>query len=447
MTILYIIGSVVMALILWRTGLMVWQKTADVYHYCQNLKLDRLSRAQALAEPSRIAPDPMTGSYPLLQEPGGAGRVLDIDRGLIFDRNGLVSASPEVHRWAARRRIVQSLTVNVPGADPVAGLLAEPERPIQWPTEIPLKSVVTEPDIGALALGVTVSDDGRQEIVKADMGKLVHIAVGGSSGWGKSVFLRSLAYQLALSQTPVDLAMIDLEGATLAPFARCGRLLFPVADTETDALAVLKALLDEMERRKGLYARFPGVDSLAAYNARADEPLIPIVLVADEATALLTDKSVESALRTLTLRARKYGVWCVLSGQDWKASSLDTAIRNQLSSRVQFKAMSKSQSRVLLEQSGAEDLDVVGRALAVLPGRELFTMQAPNISARTILADCSDGGPRYVMPEGNGQDSALTKRVWALHREGLGLGAIAEAIYGYRNARKTGEIKAILGLD
>jgi len=444
LTVLYIIGGLVAA---WAVALVVLAliaKAADVYHYVKSLALDRKTRERYLREPTQVRVD-QTGSYPMLLDPGG-WRVLDPDRGLVFDRDGLVNASPEVHRWAAKRRLIQSLNVNLGSGDHV-GLLAEPEPQQNWPSEVPLKSVVTEPDIRALTLGVTVGDDGQQQTVKADMSKLVHIAVGGSSGWGKSVFLRSLSYQLALSQTPVDLAMIDLEGATLAPFAKCGRLLYPLADTETEALAVLGALLEEMERRKALYAQFPGVDSLGAYNARSDDPLTPLVAIIDEATALLADKSVESTLRTLALRARKFGLWMVLAGQDWKASSLDTAIRNQLSSRVQFKAMSKSQSRVLLERSGAEDLDVQGRALAILPGKELFTLQAPFVSARTIMADCSDGGPRYSMPEPEPHDPDLVHQVKHLHSEGMGLGAISETIWGYRNARKTGEIKDILGLE
>jgi len=115
-----------------------------------------------------------------------------------------------------------------------------------------------------------------------------------------------------------------------------------------------------MNRRKALYSDFPSVDSLATYNVQAETPLSSVICLADEATALLADKSVESAIRTLVLRARKYGLWCVLGGQDWKASSLDTAIRNQLATRVQFKALSASQSRVLLQRNGAELLDVAG---------------------------------------------------------------------------------------
>lgn len=311
----------------------------------------------------------------------------------------------------------------------------EVEQPAQvWPTRVPLSGILDgPPSVRDLALGVTVREDGRREIVKADMGRLVHVAVGGSSGWGKSVFLRSLAFQLAQSTEPVDLALIDLEGATFAPFAECSRLLWPVADTEQDALAIFGELTQEMNRRKALYANYPGVDSLRTYNTRAEEPLPPIVALVDEATALLSDKGVETAIRTLVLRARKYGLWCVLGGQDWKASSLDTSIRNQLASRVQFKAMSASQSRVLLQRNGAELLDVPGRALAILPGRDIIEMQAPVIGYQDILTATWKGGPRRSMPEAqNGDgDPGRARRIRELAAQGVSKRQIALEVFGY----------------
>jgi len=292
------------------------------------------------------------------------------------------------------------------------------------------------------------------------MCQMVHVAVGGSSGWGKSTFLRALAYQLALSAEPVDLVMVDLEGATLAPFAECGRLLWPVADTERDALAVFSELMGEMDRRKALYAGHPGVDSLQAYNAEADEALTPVVCLTDEATALLADKGVESALRTLTLRARKYGLWlilggqdwkassldtAILGGQDWKASSLDTAIRNQLSTTVHFRARSAAQSRVLLGQSGAENLEAKGRCLAWLPGREMVELQAPHISHQDIMAAVKDGGPKYDMPKLDDWGDDTARRILALAREGLSKNRIQMEVFGYTGGRAYSEVTRVLG--
>jgi DNA segregation ATPase FtsK/SpoIIIE-like protein len=292
-------------------------------------------------------------------------------------------------------------------------------------------------------LGVTVREDGQAEVIRADMGRLVHVAVGGSSGWGKSVFLRILAYQLAKSSDPVGLALIDLEGATFAPFSLCDRLLWPVADTEADALAIFRELAHEMDRRKALYAQHPGVDSLRAYNARAEEPLTPVVILVDEATALLGDKPVENATRTLALRARKYGLWLVLGGQDWKASSLDTAIRNQLSSRIQFRAMSSSQSRVLLQQSGAENLDTPGRALAILPGHPLLELQAPVIAYEDIIVALAGSGPQNPMP--TEADVTREELIRILAGEGLSQRQIELQVFGYTGGKAHTEVRRVLG--
>jgi hypothetical protein len=303
----------------------------------------------------------------------------------------------------------------------------------QLPKNVPLNSLLGSgpPSTRQLAMGVTMHQDGRAEIVRADIADLVHVAVGGSSGWGKSVFLRAMAYQLARSSEPVDLALVDLEGVTFAPFARCERLLYPVADTERAALAIFQALTQEMDRRRELYNQFPGADSLVAYNMQTNDPLTPTVCLVDEATVLLQDGGVESAIRTLILRARKYGLWLFLGGQSWKASVLDTTIRDQLATRVQFKAMSASQSRVLLERSGAEEIDVPGRALAILPGRDLIEMQAPYISHHAIAGALPEGGPRHQLPEATPEAAPDTARIRELLQRGLSKRQVALEIFGY----------------
>ena len=351
----------------------------------------------------------------------------------------------EVQRAAAWASGGGNISTQIEGG----GVLPEtlPVTPvIELPSRVPLRSLLAGEDISLahLVLGVAANPQtGKLETITGNMADLVHVAVGGSSGWGKSVFLRSLAYQLIQARERPDLVLVDLEGATLAPFAQSGRLLYPLADSEHDAAAVLTALsVDELDRRKALFAEYQGIDNLAAYNAAAPDPLRPIVAIVDEATALLGNKAVEKALRTVALRARKYGLWLLLAGQDWKASSLDTAIRNQLSTRVQFKALSSAQSRVLLGQSGAEALDVPGRALAVLPGRDLLTLQTPFISTEA-LAGLSGAGPQRTRavaprPEDTGMvmiedDPSLddAARVQLLHRQRVSGREIQKRVFGY----------------
>jgi len=345
---------------------------------------------------------------------------------------------------------------NTPLVDP-----GDQDRAYPWPARAPLTGLLNGhgPSLHRLIMGVTVNqENGANELVTGDLARLVHIAVGGSSGYGKSMFLRALAFQLATAPERPSLALVDLEAVTFAPFGQCDRLLYPIADTEQDALAVFRALTGELDRRKALFSEYPGVDSLDAYNARATgrlECLPAVVTMVDEATALLADKGVESALRTLALRGRKYGLWLTLGGQDWKASSLDTAIRNQLSARVHFKAMSAGQSRVLLGTGDAYDLpdDTPGRALAILPGRGTVQMQAPAIGYSDIVATLTGGGPRCDIPTGLGDvdqdaDEGPTpeqiREIHDLRAQGESLSEIARQVFGVAGGAAFYKVKDVL---
>jgi len=339
----------------------------------------------------------------------------------------------------------------------------EPGEPVlNWPSRVPLNWMLNGAgaSLHNLALGVTLDPQtGQPSQVRRDMAKLIHIAVGGSPGSGKSVFLQALAYQLVICPERPTLALVDLDGVTLSPFANSERLLYPFADTERDALAIFQALADELERRKNLYSGMPGAYDLASYNQRTDDPLSPVVLLCDEATALLGDKSVETAVRRVALRGRKFGLWCVLAGQDWKASSLDSAIKNQLSTSVQFHARSPAQSRVLLGIRGAEALTVPGRALAALPGCEIVEMQAAQVGYNEIVAALQgQRGPAGAMPVIDAEDGAdddpaaglsedQIEMIRDLAAEGQSDSAIAQQVFGYRNARRVEQVRAVLDRD
>lgn len=331
---------------------------------------------------------------------------------------------------------------------------AETPEPV-WPRRIPLMSLLNGgSSLARLVIGATVDESGQTRVVTGDMARMVHVAVGGSAGWGKSVFMQSLAYQLATAQERPALAMVDLDGTTLSPFAQCDRLLYPMADNERDALAVFTALADELERRKALFDGVPGAVDLASYNRLADDPLAATILLCDEATALLGDKSVEAAIRRLALRGRKFGLWVTLAGQDWKAKSLDTAIRNQLSTRIQFRAMSPSQSRVLLQQGGAESLPVPGRCLAILPGQEVQEVQAAQVSYSDITsALAGQRGPTASPPviEADvveaASESGLTvqevetaRELWA---QGKSPSAIADTVFADRGGRNGARVEMV----
>lgn len=414
----------------------VYQRRRDLAH--DRLTLAHIEQQNRVHAVRHISPD----------ENGRLGVTFDgvtyknMDTGEAFTQLATLYLDPMRTQIDAIHRMMIAMRGVPAGAVERLPEAAAPLTAPAWPSRVPLSGLLDEsPSYHRLILGVTVGENGQNEIVQADLGDLVHVAVGGSSGWGKSVFLRAIAYQLALSNEPVDLALIDLEGATLAPFAQSDRLLWPLADTEQDAAAILGALTGEIERRKVLYTAFPGADSLNAYNRRADDPLSPLVCIIDEATALLGNKAVAHSLRTCALRARKYGIWLLLAGQDWKSSSLDSAIRNQLSARVQFKAQDGPQSRVLLGRPDAEQITDKGRCYAWLPGRELVEIQAPWISHADIATALAGNGPQRDMPD-DGRDQA--QRIKALAASGASKRQIALTVFGYAGGAAFNKVSACL---
>jgi hypothetical protein len=256
------------------------------------------------------------------------------------------------------------------------------EAPAPWPDRVNLADLLADGqgDLNNIILGVT-PDRGRLAPLTAPLEKMVHVAVGGASGWGKSEFLRAFCFQVATAPQLAELALIDLEAATFSPFARSGKLRYPIADDERDILAILADLVDEMNRRKELYRPWPEADKLSIYNRLGDEPLPVIALLIDEATAIFGEnKDIEQAARTLALRGRKYGLYVVAGGQSWKASDFDSSIRGQFSTTIHFHAKDKTSSRVLLGDPAAADLDRIGGAFVVLPGRPMVEIQSPAIS-------------------------------------------------------------------
>lgn len=421
--------------------------------------------ARRMATTVLIRPD-RTGLFPqMILSVGGAKIIHDGNRSLtattVYAPSRLSQsvtvipvqsdASPAQLRAALAGAFIQASSAALTSTRPSRRLIGNNTQALPadssdtaWPAHIALHDLLDgdQPSLARLILGITM-DSGHQEVVTGDMFDLVHVAVGGSSGWGKSKFMQSLAYQVALSRS-ADMALIDLEGVTFALFGQCDELLYPVADTEQSALAVLQALQGEIERRKALFSACPGVESLSDYNKMASDRLRPVVTLIDESTALLDDKGVEGAMGQIALRGRKYGLWLVAGGQDWKASSLDTRIRNQLSTRVQFRALSASQSRVLLGQGGAEGLEVPGRCLAVLPGRGMVKLQAAHIGRNEIEAAINGNGPVSALPAAAEKISSDADRVRILAAQGMSLSEIARRVYGSSGGASFYRVKDIL---
>lgn len=223
---------------------------------------------------------------------------------------------------------------------------------------------------GEYVIGIGESRNGE---IWRPIDALGHLLVAGSTGSGKSAFLRLLLYQMLRQSLPVELYLADLEGLTFAIFEGVPALRLPVAGSVEDAEIITARLMTEMQHRSRLYAatgRFP--ETLAEYHAVGGDRLPWVMAVFDEFTAFVDAAGQRSQfyedIGQLAMRSRKYGITLVFAGQDFKADLLNTRITNQVLCRIQFRCATDTQSRVTLGTAGAEHITQPGRALVSLAG-------------------------------------------------------------------------------
>jgi DNA segregation ATPase FtsK/SpoIIIE-like protein len=120
----------------------------------------------------------------------------------------------------------------------------------------------------------------------------------------------------------------------------------------------------------------------------------------DEVNMLTGNKDIIDALTKLGQGTRKYGIYCIVGGQNWNASDIPTKLRDNFSTRIQMRAMSRSQSNVMIADGAAADIVNHGRAYVVIPGRIMAEVQTPYISKVDIInALTGRSGPKPTMPE------------------------------------------------
>jgi S-DNA-T family DNA segregation ATPase FtsK/SpoIIIE len=218
------------------------------------------------------------------------------------------------------------------GRQPVKRLVAP--RPLPEMAEFDL-SLRPRP---AYSVGFGV---GRQGPIWAPLTGLGHVMVSGSTGSGKSYFLRSLAYQLinlpptgSGRQRQVELHLADPKGNVFTPLKayKVPQLAAPVAKTEAEVVELLEKAVAEMGRRERLFdaqvRHFP--DKLEEYNrVEGVEPLPRVVVIVDEVTVLVGKSGqrglVHRALLELAAQGRKYGFTLIVAGQDFKANTFEVA--------------------------------------------------------------------------------------------------------------------------
>lgn len=190
----------------------------------------------------------------------------------------------------------------------------------------------------------------------ADLAKLPHLLVAGSTGTGKSVFINNILMGILYSKKPQDLKLIliDPKRLELAPYNDIPHLLFPVVTEPTKAILVLKWLLKEMERRYDLMSQH-GIRNLQEKNS-LELPFI--VAVIDEFADLImtSGKELEHCVVRLAQMARASGIHLVVATQRPSVDVITGLIKANFPSRVAFRVSSKVDSRTIIDEVGAECL-------------------------------------------------------------------------------------------
>lgn len=217
----------------------------------------------------------------------------------------------------------------------------------------------TEPKGLSIALGVDTNGTPHQ----ADIIKMQHLLIGGSTGSGKSAFINSMISSLLMNYKPneVKLILIDPKRVELNQFSGVPHLLMPIVNDPQKAADTLKQLVQEMDKRYQMMSE-AGVKNITGYNEKARasgaRPMYYIVCVVDELADLMqvAGKEVEGSIQRITQLARAAGIHLVVATQRPSVDVVTGTIKSNLPSRISFATASGTDSRTILDQTGAEKL-------------------------------------------------------------------------------------------
>ena len=299
-------------------------------------------------------------------------------------------------RDLARSLSLTSIRVveTIPGKNYMGLELPNPKRQIVRLTEI-LGSKLYNDSVSSLTIALGKDIAGHP--VTADLAKMPHLLVAGTTGSGKSVGINATILSLLYKSDPNDVRMIliDPKMLEMSVYEGIPHLLAPVVTDMRQAGHALNWAVAEMERRYKLMSKL-GVRNLAGYNVKiaeavkkeqlipnpfsltpdAPEPLdkLPtIVIIIDELADLMmvVGKKVEELIARIAQKARAAGIHLILATQRPSVDVITGLIKANIPTRIAFQVSSKIDSRTILDQMGAEALLGMGDMLYMPPGTGL----------------------------------------------------------------------------
>ncbi|MCE9529484.1 MAG: DUF87 domain-containing protein, partial [Planctomycetales bacterium] len=323
-----------------------------------------------------------------------------------------------------------AIALRVPSVRIVAPIPGKNTVGIEVPNEqrqvVRLREVIEEANgkTKKMRIPIFLGKDVSGNPLVVDLSTLPHLLIAGRTGTGKSVCLNAIISSMLMTRRPdeVRMLMIDPKMVELSGYGRLPHLMHPVVTDMRKAEAILAWAVEKMEERYALLARV-GVRHISSYNQLGEEEImdrlqpetdderksIPlhlpfIVIVADEIADLMmtSGKEVEQHIIRLAQKSRAVGIHLILATQKPTVDVITGLIKSNLPARIAFQVASRTDSRVVLDEMGADKLLGNGDMLFLWPGTStLLRGQGTYLSDEEInkIVDCVSTGEQHFVNE------------------------------------------------
>src|SRR5262245_28501731 len=346
------------------------------------------------------------GQFGIAVAPGDITKGPTITRYEVYPAKGvrvdkIVSLERDLARATRAERI--NILAPIPGKDTVGIELANSRKVTVKLREL-LESSDWEEAKGHAKIPLALGKDVYGKTIIADLAQMPHLLVAGTTGSGKSVCINALIASMLFRFTPEDLRLVivDPKMVELQAYNSLPHLAFPIVVDPKKVMLALRWLIDEMERRYRIFARV-GVRNIVGFNARPKKPVatgaargdedestderpgstpaatkeedqIPdkmpyVVVIIDELADLMqtAPADVETGIARITQMARAAGIHIIVATQTPRADVITGVIKANIPSRIAFQVASKIDSRVILDENGADRLLGQGDMLYLPP--------------------------------------------------------------------------------
>lgn len=239
-------------------------------------------------------------------------------------------------------------------------------------------------------LPLFLGKDSSGQAIVSDLASMPHLLIAGTTGSGKSVCINSIIMSMMLTKRPdeVKLVLVDPKMVEMTAFSKIPHLMAPIVTEISKAEQIFEWATMKMDERYALFAE-AGVKNIAGYNSLGTEEIIRrfdpqtpdeeakipkripyFVIIVDELADLMmtSSKEIEAYIVRIAQKSRAVGIHIVLATQRPQATVVTGLIKANLPSRISFRVSGRLDSRIVLDQNGAETLLGQGDMLFLKPG-------------------------------------------------------------------------------